>query len=146
MSMAARIAVDKAVSIQNTSADYDLLNPDKTQTSQIAMLHTAIFQHGYKLLLTAINSDHSDDLWRGPHGHRGGFANDVGTINGVDVGDNHETRQFCKDQIAKNPWCNKLGTLLAVIQDPEIVALAAQHGVVIFEDEGTGPHVHSQSD
>jgi hypothetical protein len=81
----------------------------------------------------------------GPHGHAHGFAVDIGEINGVLVEDNDQTVQFVRDMISNNRLVTKVGTMRVITLHPELIRLAAEHSTVLFEDEGTGPHVHLQT-
>lgn len=103
---------------------------------------------GHKVLVTALHRDHHDDGDLGPHGHNPhgapGWACDFGTVDGVDVGDNHATRQFVRDCIS-NSKITKVGTTASVANQPDLQAFAAQHNTLLFVDEGTGLHVHIQS-
>jgi hypothetical protein len=83
----------------------------------------------------------------GPHvkgsAHFDGRAIDVGTVGGVAVGDNAPTVGFLIRAIEKG-GLQKIGSTLSVINNPQVVKAAQDHGVELFEDEGTGPHMHLQ--
>jgi hypothetical protein len=145
-----RKRVHDLVQIQNDVAQRDLLDPHLTQDDLIALLQRCVLPAhedglAYKLLLTSIHSDHGDDSALGPHGHARGFAVDIGTVNGVDVGNNEATKTFVRDMIGNNTKVTKVGTIGAIVSDAALSALANNKGVVLFEDEGTGPHVHLQT-
>jgi len=87
----------------------------------------------------------------GPHvkgsAHTAGRALDVGTVGGADIGYNPTTLAFVRRAIEKG-GLQRIGSELSIINDPQIRALAAQHGVDLFRDDvstgATGPHLHLQ--
>lgn len=76
--------------------------------------------------------------------HYDGRAVDVGAVNGTTIGPNTQTWDFVRDAIASGK-IEKLGTFAAIANNPEMQAWAKAHGVTLFEDEGSGNHVHLQS-
>ena len=121
----------------------DLLNGQRTVQGLVDGL-SALEADGFKMTVTSVRSDHHDD---GPTGHAGGKATDIGLINGVQPGDNNQTRAFLTHAIQSGKFA-KIGATTKLVYDPEIVRLAAQHGVSLFhegpETGSTGPHVHLQ--
>jgi hypothetical protein len=83
----------------------------------------------------------------GPHvpgsAHFDGRAIDVGSIAGQAVGFNRATWNFVIEAIQRG-GLSRIGTIAAIVNNPQMRAFAAQHGVDLFEDEGTGPHLHLQ--
>jgi hypothetical protein len=83
----------------------------------------------------------------GPHvkgsAHFDGRALDVGSIAGQVVGMNRATWDFVVKAIQRG-GLSRIGTIAAIVNNPQLRAFAAQHGVDLFEDEGTGPHLHLQ--
>lgn len=73
--------------------------------------------------------------------HFVGKAVDVGTVNGVPIGHNEATFNFLTAVIAAGGPRN-IGTFGAFANNPALQAWAHQHGVNLFQDEGTGNHVH----
>lgn len=152
--VAARVAV-----VDDTIVP-DILNEEATHDNLIRALDIltapvekgagdgspSLGRHG---LITALHRDHHDDGDLGPHGHNPhgapGWACDFGAFDGIDVGDNPKTRGVVKELIAHNKYVTKVGTIGAIANDPEMQALADEHNTLLFEDEGTGPHVHIQS-
>lgn len=134
-----------SVQIQNAVAEQDLMDPGKTDTDLIAGLIRAACGPGagglgFKLLLTSINSDHGDDSCLGPHSHRKGYAVDIGTIDGTDVGNNSATLNFCLAMGKNNVWIHSIG--LGGIETKKMLPqLAAACKVPIFEDNDE-PHIH----
>ncbi|GAC1422374.1 MAG: hypothetical protein NVSMB64_30820 [Candidatus Velthaea sp.] len=108
MSLAIRQEVEHAVRIQNRIAAGDLLSAAITQTDLIALLARAVLPPedgglGYKLLLTAIRSDHGDDSALGPHSHAAGYAVDCWPQ------DESQLEEFIEDMALKNRWVVKIG-------------------------------------
>lgn len=83
----------------------------------------------------------------GPHvpgsAHFDGRALDVGSIAGQVVGFNRATWDFVVQAIQRG-GLSRIGTLAAIVNNPAMRAFAKAHGVDLFEDEGTGPHLHLQ--
>lgn len=109
---------------------------------------------GHKIYISSLERDHHPDNTPeygeepgGPenHGHTNGWSCDVAIIDGVEVGPNHTTACFIMELIAHNKHVNKVGSMAVLINRPDIQQLAQNHGVILFVDEGTGPHVHFQA-
>lgn len=148
-----RTNVNARVDVKHDVARTDILSADHTHDNIILALDrmTAPTDKdglNHKLFLTAVHCDHDDDSDLGPHGHRPGnapgWAIDVGTVDGIDVGDNHETRQLIRDLLACKK-VTKVGTTGVVATREDLQGAAAQAGKPLFTDEGTGFHVHFQS-
>lgn len=85
----------------------------------------------------------------GPHvpgsAHFDGRAIDVGSIGGAVVGFNRRTWDFLVAAIGGGALKGgRVGTIGAIANNPQMRAFAAAHGVDLFEDEGTGAHLHLQ--
>lgn len=100
-------------------------------------IYDSLSQLGYHLTLTSVdrgghvkNSDH--------YKHR---AVDVGAVDGQAIGENEATWGFLCNAILSGA-VKKVGTFKAFATNPALEELARQHGVSLFEDEGTGAHVH----
>jgi hypothetical protein len=148
--MTLRQTVNALVTIQNPKDAGDLLNPALTQDHLIALINRAAAPAaagglGFKLLLTSIHSSHGSDAVLGPHGHSGGFAVDIGAVNGTRVGDNPATIEFVRAMLANNAFVTKVGTLQQLVDHRDLQAVASAHGKQLFLDAGTGPHVHLQT-
>ena len=72
---------------QNDGERSDILDPRKTQDDLCGMLLWLVYDRGYCFEVTAANSDHSNDLRLGPHGHTGGYAVDGWPLNSRKPGD-----------------------------------------------------------
>lgn len=81
----------------------------------------------------------------GPHvknsAHFDGRAIDLGSVGGQVVGMNPGTWNFVIEAIERG-GLSRIGTIAAIANNPAMRAFAAQHGVMLLEDEGTGPHLH----
>ena len=75
--------------------------------------------------------------------HYQGRAVDVGAFGGVPVGLNQQTWQALTYAIASRQF-QKIGTIAALVSNPQLQAFARANGVELFEDEGSGPHLHLQ--
>jgi hypothetical protein len=75
--------------------------------------------------------------------HYAGKAIDIGAINGVTVGDNPATFNALLDIIEKG-GVKKIGTTKGLAGRRDLQQWAQQHGVELFIDEGTGPHIHAE--
>ena len=75
--------------------------------------------------------------------HYQGRAVDVGAFGGVPVGYNAPTWQAIANAIMSRQF-SKIGTIAAFANNPQVQQFARQYGVEVFEDEGSGPHVHFQ--
>jgi hypothetical protein len=75
--------------------------------------------------------------------HYAGRAIDVGGWGPVLVGYNKATWQAIMTAIASRRF-QKIGTLGAIADNPQAQAFARANGVDLFQDEGSGPHVHFQ--
>lgn len=148
-----RTNVNARVDVKHDVARDDILSADHTHDNLILALDriTAPAEKDgleHKLFLTAVHCDHDDDSDRGPHGHRPGdapgWAVDIGTVDDVDVGDNHETRQLIRDLLACDK-VTKVGTMTVLFQRADLQQAANEAGKLLFEDVGTAPHVHFQS-
>lgn len=148
MSAIARKLATDSVTIQNDVARGDLLDESLTQTDLVALVLRAATPSsagglGFRLLLTAINSDHGPDPPGSIHGHKEGFAVDVGTIDGSDVGANSATLGFCLAMGQHNQWVTKIG-LGGDARAWLAQVTAACPDTVVFADNDQ-PHIHLQS-
>jgi hypothetical protein len=130
---------------QRNSQRVDLLNPDLTQTTLIALL-TELVAKGHIILFTAVRSDHHDDsgLGRPPNfigTHAHGWAADCWPMNSsnptdfIDAGD--ERFQTFLADAAASTWLHQIG--LAGTADTADNRAAA--GPTVFPDDGAD-HVH----
>jgi len=143
-----RQAVTNAVHIQNAIAFNDLLDFSKTQTDLIALLARAALPAsdgglGFDVLLTAINSDHHDDSCLGIHTHHSGYAVDIGTVNGVDIGDNPQTLLFCQAMAGNNKWVVKVGLGGPASAFMQQLSISFPQTIVFVDNQQ--PHVHLQT-
>ena len=77
--------------------------------------------------------------------HYAGRAVDLGSIGGQPVGSNQTTWDF-NTHLIEGRGVARIGTIGALANNPTLRSFAQQHGVILFEDEGSGPHVHLQVD
>lgn len=75
--------------------------------------------------------------------HYAGKAVDVGAIEGTAVGWNKPTWDAIVYAIMSRRF-DKIGTIAPLVSNPQLQALARMYGVTLFEDEGSGPHIHFQ--
>jgi hypothetical protein len=75
--------------------------------------------------------------------HYDGRAIDVGAFGGTQVGMNAPTWNALMQAIASERF-SRIGTIPELVRNPEAQAFAHAHGVDLFEDVGSGPHVHFQ--
>jgi hypothetical protein len=133
-----RPQVTAGLQYSNAVEKTDLLNGQRTSQALIDGL--GALERSHRIVVTSVRSDHHDD---GPAGHAGGKATDVGAVDGVTIGNNPQSRKFLEDAIASGAFA-KIGTTGVLANDTHLQALAQEHGVALFTDEGTGPHVHLQ--
>jgi len=100
--------------------------------------------------ISALDSNYDLTITSVAHGghvknsaHYDGRAADVGAVNGTAIGPNTQTWDFVRDAIASGK-IQKLGTFAAIANDASMQEWAAEHGVELFVDTGSGPHVHLQ--
>jgi len=121
------------VQYANPQARIDL--PHTTQQMQQALS----FIYPFRPDVTSVShGEHVKDS-----AHYQGRAVDVGAFNGVSVGYNAQTWQAITTAIASGQF-EKIGTTWKLAQNPQLVKFAHDHGVELFVDEGSGPHVHFQ--
>lgn len=125
---------------QSQSQRDDLLDPNKTQTTLIALLSDLVAK-GWNIEFTAIRSDHHDDSALGEHCHAHGYCADCWPLSGPTAGaylDANDPRfaQFCHDA-GFDPNEHQVG--LAGSAWTHANAIAA--GSSVFQDSGAD-HVH----
>jgi hypothetical protein len=140
MSIEARVALCRRLHFQDMSQRSDLLDPDLTNTQLVALL-TDLLNHGCKIVITAVRSDHHDDSGLGKFCHANGYCADVWPLasdNATDYLDAGDPRfaAFLADAasfgalhqigLAGSAW-NKSNTIAA--------------GPSVFADDGDD-HVH----
>lgn len=155
-----RTNVAARVDVADDTIRPDILDPEATHDNLIRALDVATApvekgagdgspSHGRKLYISALHRDHHDDGDLGPHGHNPhglpGWAVDIALVDNCDIADNPKTRQFIQELIAANKYVTKVGTVEVLADDEGLQSLADKHNCLLFEDEGTGAHVHFQS-
>lgn len=75
--------------------------------------------------------------------HYEGRAVDVGAFGGTTVGFNQPTWNAIVAAIQSREF-SKIGTISELVNNQTLQNLAEQNGVTLFEDEGSGAHVHFQ--
>lgn len=113
------------------------LGRELRESPQANGIYDSITQLGFVPTLTSVD--------RGQHvagsDHYKHRAIDVGAVNGATIGPNQETWTFLTSVIGSGR-VKKVGTFKAFATDPGLQEWAKQHGVTLFEDEGTGNHIH----
>ena len=140
MSLQMRQYVESLVTIQNSIAKGDLLDPSITQTDLVALLQRAVDTPAngglnYKLTLTSIRSDHKDDSCLGPHGHSNGYAVDCWPD------DKSQLQAFIQDMATSNKWVTKIGLGGAA----QAVARNIDPGNTVIFNDNDSDHVHLQT-
>jgi len=118
-----------------------LATPASTSDALVGLVQGAE-KLGYRMRVSSggVRSGHRDD---GSGGHAGGKAIDFDGINGQPVGYNKQTWKFVADMIDQGN-VGGIGTIPEIANDPQMQRHAAERGVHLFADPGTGPHVHVQ--
>jgi hypothetical protein len=75
--------------------------------------------------------------------HYDGRAVDVGAFGDTRVGFNTPTWNAIMTAIGSRRF-EKIGTIASIVNNPAAQAWARANGVLLFLDEGSGPHVHFQ--
>jgi hypothetical protein len=73
--------------------------------------------------------------------HVANSAHFAGRAVDVSLPHTREAWNFVVAQIKSGKWA-RIGTTATIVSNPQMQALALQYGVTLFEDEGTGSHVH----
>lgn len=96
---------------------------------------------GHDLTYTAINRGHHAD---GSRGHSGGYAADVGVLDGITIGKSFDPRvkAFLLQQIQTNPWLRQLGVPDVYMGDSDLRSAAASRKGLYYFDEHANNHVH----
>lgn len=68
---------------------------------------------------------------------------DVGAVDGTTVGPNQTTWDYLVKVIASGTLA-KVGTFGKFANNPQLQDWAKRHGVELFQDEGSGNHLHLQ--
>lgn len=142
MSLLARQAlVDSGrLFFQNDTQKSDLLNPGLTQTELIAFL-LELTNLGFNLEITAVRTDHSDDLALGEHCHANGYCVDLWPLKRAIAADymgpNDPGMISFLESCAASNWLYQIG--LAGSAYTEENAAAAGH--TAFADDGAD-HIH----
>ena len=125
------------VSYWNTQAQEDM--PHTSPAMQRAFQAVA----PYAPLVTSVMHGIHEGPTSGPNEdpHYAGRAVDVGAFGGTPVGDNEATATALAAAIRSHQF-SKIGTISDYADDPQWHALAADNHVILFDDPGTGPHVH----
>lgn len=118
----------------------DLLDPNKTQTTLIAIL-TDLVNKGHIIEFTAIRTDHRDDSGLGFHCHAHGFCADCWPLASATAGnylDANDPRfvKFCHDA-GFDPYEHQVGLAGSAWTHADVIAA----GSGVFHDDG-GDHVH----
>lgn len=118
----------------------DLLDPNKTQTTLIAML-TDLVNKGHIILFTAVRSDHGDDSGLGFHCHAHGFCADTWPLASPRDGDYLESSdprfvRFCHDA-GFDTYDHQVGLAGSAWTHADVIAA----GSGVFHDDGAD-HVH----
>jgi hypothetical protein len=122
------------VKYANAQAQSDV--PQTTPTMQSAFAHVlSLFN---PTVTSVMHGGHVKDS-----AHYAGRAIDVGAFGGTAVGFNLPTWQAIMSAIASGKF-ERIGTIAAIVNNPQAQAYARSRGVLLFEDEGSGNHVHFQ--
>lgn len=111
---------------------------------------------GHRIFISSLKSDHHDDRDLGlteeqveqgvqNHGHTNGWSCDIAEVDGHEIAVSAPIVHFVSELLAKNKYITKVGTIDGLVSRPDLQDLANQHGVLLFSDPGTGPHIHIQS-
>lgn len=140
VSIQARLDLVQRSFFQDRTQSADLVAPNLTQTSLIALL-LDITNGGVILEFTAVRSDHSDDSALGEHCHANGWCADVWPLASYkqdDYLDANDPRFARFLSIAsRSPFLYQIG--LAGSADTSVNRRAA--GATVFSDDGAD-HVH----
>jgi hypothetical protein len=105
--------------------------------------------HARKIIVTSAHSNHHDDGHLGEHGHnpggRPGWAVDLVPRDNPELLNQTAAVEFIKELIVANRYVTKVGCPTKYAARKDLMDLANAHGVALFPDEGTGPHIHIQS-
>ena len=141
----------------DTTTINDILSPDLMADNIIRALDTITAPpekggHGRKIIVTAARSNHHVDGALGPHGHNPGPGKPGWSVDFVPCdADNQrleneqKTVQLILELISENSHVTKVGCPARYATRNDLQQRAAARGVVLFTDEGTGPHIHIQS-
>lgn len=126
---------------QNDRQKADLLDPEKTQTSLIALLIELVIVKGQLLVITAVRSDHHDDSALGLHCHANGYAVDcwpltMKNLNAYADGISAPMTSLLVDA-SRSTWLHQIG-LAGSADESGNHALA---GPTAFSDSGPD-HIH----
>lgn len=86
MSLQARQDLVNKLVFQRDSEKSDLMDPNMTQTTLIALLLDLV-NKGHHIEITAIRTDHSDDSSLGLHCHHNGYCADLWPLGSTAPGD-----------------------------------------------------------
>jgi hypothetical protein len=134
-------AASGSVTYQDSQDEADM--PNTTPQMQRAFQVLAPFAP----LVTSVMHGQHEGPTSGPDEdpHYAGRAVDVGAFGGTDVGVNQVTVDALAAAIRSRQF-SRIGTLLELVNDPDLQALAQANGVDLFEDDeatgASGPHMH----
>jgi hypothetical protein len=140
MSIQARQALVSKLVFQNSSQQSDLLDPNMTQTTLIALLLDLV-NKGHHIEITAVRSDHPDDSALGLHCHANGYCADLWPLGSATPQDylnatNPYFQQFLQDAAASS-WLYQIGLAGSAWTSANQTAA----GQTVFQDQGAD-HVH----
>jgi hypothetical protein len=140
MSIQARQDLVSKLVFQRDSQRNDLMDPNMTQTTLIALL-LELVNKGHHIEITAVRSDHSDDSALGLHCHANGYCADMWPLGSATPGDyldagNPYFQQFLRDA-AGSSWLYQIGLAGSAYTDANVAAA----GSTVFHDDGAD-HVH----
>lgn len=94
-------------------------------------------------VVTSVMHGHHDGPSSGPNEdpHFAGRAVDVGAFGNVPVGMNPTTWNAITGAIMSEEF-SRIGTIPQIAENAAMQQFAQEHGVILFDDPGTGPHVH----
>ena len=135
---------------QNESQREDLLDPSKTDSGLVALLHHLCVQNGWNVEFTAIRSDHHDDSGLNPTPphegtHAAGFAADLWPLASDTSGDylDADDPKFAQflENVRDAPYVRQIGLAGSAQTDANRTAA----GDKVFDDDGAD-HVHIGAD
>ena len=140
MSEQTREALVSRLVFQRDSQRTDLLDINLTNTDLIALLKD-LTDAGWRIEITAVRTDHSDDSGLGFHCHAHGFCADLWPLASGNAGDYldaaDERFQHFLRACAASPFLFQIG----LAGEAWTTANAAAAGPTVFQDDGAS-HIH----